>query len=61
MDTLMFHAAGSSGAEDPTGPTPINHPGKTTSEIAHVTTLVLSTQSFYMTGAMRRVDRSANA
>ncbi|KAI7230075.1 hypothetical protein KC330_g7138 [Hortaea werneckii] len=60
IETPMYHAVGASGADDPTGPTPINRPGKP-DEVAVVTALLLSDQSSFTTGSLWRVDGGANS
>lgn len=60
IETPMFHAVGASGANDPTGPTPINRPGKP-EEIASVTALLLSDRASFVTGSLWRVDGGANS
>ena len=56
----MHQANLASDADDPTGPTPINRPGKP-DEIAVVAGLLLSDQSSFTTGSLWRVDGGANS
>lgn len=60
VDTPMHQANLASDADDPTGPTPINRPGKP-DEIAVVAGLLLSDQSSFTTGSLWRVDGGANS